>query len=352
MPRTATNQIRKGGVTAVPEVHADGRKWTEWKRLGCKLSVNFVNAVEAVDGALVLLAADRLPLALILIDNAVELVLKAQLEGLYRLSPDFIIEDLSAEERRSLLARCQKSVDELPGVNPVVSLEKETFWDVYKQLLKFHEAQDENLLRSWQPDISRMRDLRNEIQHDGPDVRRTPDILNAVLLTGLPFLEDFFKSAVDISLSSTCWPLYREVEVAIRTARRLHAKGHRLNRRILDTVALKRRYNVQDDFSSGYDGEPPQRDWDYEYNRRWQHADEYQRRFRLNEWHRIECRICFEQGFLHTEVYEDSDQIHLHGFRCAMCYASLDNTVPYLLEEHLQLTDEELQEIRKAWGIS
>src|SRR5579863_9194120 len=166
----------------------------ENEKLQNKLSVNYANAVAAVAGALELMTAGQYPLALVLVDNAVELSLKAQLEAIRRLSPNFIPERLSAEERRQLVLKVAK-VD--ASTLPLSGTEEPDnkgikFRPLVEAVAQFHPT----LFSKWQDRLVTLHRRRNDVQHDGPDVEWTGEIVQLVLIDGLPFLEAFLQEAI------------------------------------------------------------------------------------------------------------------------------------------------------------
>lgn len=197
---------------------------SERKKLQELNSRLLLSSIDFIDASLWLLAGNRLPQALVMLHNAIEVALKGELERIHKI---LIANTKELSDFRALKSLLRDAFMKHPSGSGVEIPE----FDIEKTIY-FEEAFDRvaelypGLSERWRQQLisskgkknkHSLHSLRNDIVHYGGDPDSTGRYTEAIVDIAFPFIEEFLKLASEdkVSLAHLVkeW-IYREVEVA------------------------------------------------------------------------------------------------------------------------------------------
>jgi len=182
-----------------------------------------LSGVDFIDASLWLIAGDRLPQALVMLHNAIEVALKGELERIHKI---LIANTKELSDFRALKSLLRDAFMKHPagsGVEiPEFDIEKTIFFEeAFDRVAELYPG----LSATWRKQLisskggrkDSLHSLRNDIVHYGGDPDSMGYYTEAIVDTAFPFLEEFFRLASENKVSMAHlikeW-IYREVEVA------------------------------------------------------------------------------------------------------------------------------------------
>jgi hypothetical protein len=197
---------------------------SERKKLQELNSRLLLSSIDFIDASLWLLAGNRLPQALVMLHNAIEVALKGELERIHKI---LIANTKELSDFRALKSLLRDAFMKHPSGSGVEIPE----FDIEKTIY-FEEAFDRvaelypGLSERWRQQLisskgkknkHSLHSLRNDIVHYGGDPDSMGRYTEAIVDIAFPFIEEFLKLASEdkVSLAHLVkeW-IYREVEVA------------------------------------------------------------------------------------------------------------------------------------------
>jgi hypothetical protein len=198
----------------------------ERRKLEQLKSPMLLSAVSMIEAAYWLIAGNRFDQALVMLDNAIELVLKAELE---RVHPILIADTKGLGNFQTLKSLLKDAFLQHPAGKqisiPEFDIEHTIHFDAaFDRATELYPSLGAKwrtrLLPAKGDDPTALHALRNEIVHHGGDVAETGRYVEAIVEVALPFLEEFLGTitrdeAEPVRLSHLLmeWT-YREVGVA------------------------------------------------------------------------------------------------------------------------------------------
>jgi hypothetical protein len=327
-PRTALGQGEIHGCKPDNTIHTN----SERAKIYQKLSVNYANSLAALDGSILLLVEGNLPQSLILIDTAIELLLRARIESEGRFRRPVNLNAPSRQERMTIVRR------EAPPARPTAQ------WPDFNDLFDAFERWAPAVATNWRDPLSSLHRERNGLQHARADPLNSSTearLVRHMLETGVPFI-DAALADEGISLSICCNDWYREFQVA----RQFVQHG----RQSLVTLAFRMRY-----LSQWHDQYQEMNREETSEMRRREYSEILRRETHSCDIVDLTCRVCFGRGLLAVclGTYSEStgetcDSPEALGFCCPDCGFGLLRDKPQgILNAHLQMTAEEWDEIMK-----
>lgn len=287
---------------------------------------------DCIDASLWLIAGGRIPQALSLLHNGIELALKAELERIHRV---FIVDNrkLDYQTLKSLLKEAFQSHPhgaqmEIPDFDVEYTI---TFSEAMKRVKDLYKP----LINRWQPQLEAQRKLRNDMVHFGSKPEDEARYAEAIATVAFPFLEKFLEESNQISLEKLVTPgVYRELRVARKVYERLNKEGREPAVYPLKTVAVKVLYdNVEWPKAADDEGwglvmkaevglaieaeKEVQHEWDY--------------------WIKTECTICdYFQTFVKVKPSaKPIRSLTPLAVRCPRCNLNIYEKEAFLAEYHV-----------------
>ena len=209
---------------------------TERQKISKLRSTLLVSAIEMIESAYWLLAGDHFEHALVMFDNAIEQVLKGELE---RIHPILVVDSRNLADFEVLKNALKDSFQQHPAGTQMPIEEFD-----FERTIYFETAFDRinevyPTMRSWRGRLLSSRNgspdalhaLRNSIVHFNGNERQRGQYVAAIIEVALPFLEEIFgivsqHEPMPVSLPHLLkeW-IYREVEVARAVLREMRANG-------------------------------------------------------------------------------------------------------------------------------
>jgi len=201
-----------------------GHFLTEWEKVSSLKSQLIVSAVNVIESAYWLIGGDHYQQALVLLDNAIELVLKGELE---RIHPVLVADHRNLGDFETLKSVLKDAFRQHPAGAQVSIADFDFERTIYFETAFDRVAELYPSIRSWRKrlltkggDPNALHALRNGIMHYKGDRDENGRYVAAIVEVALPFLEELLKlitqqAAEPIRLSHLLkeW-IYREVEVA------------------------------------------------------------------------------------------------------------------------------------------
>jgi hypothetical protein len=312
---------------------SSGNRMVERAKVHQKRSLNYANALAAFDGSILLLVAGNLVESLILFDTAVELLLRAHIEAEGRFRRPPTLAPSSPRQRMQIVRREAPPTRQNAG------------WPDFNDLLSGFARWAPRIARRWAHPLAQLHRERNDLQHAGADSVNSPTetrFVQHVLDAGVPFFEDLFADE-GIDLSACCGNWYRELGVARRVSQ--------YGRKAILTLAFAMQYGFQfaeDDLVISH------RD-DVIESRRDEYKQILRQKMPAYELADLSCRIrggtgvaAIDLGTCSAVTGETMEPPTVRGFCCPECrFALLADEPPGILDAHLQMTEEEWNEIMK-----
>ncbi|WP_371227802.1 hypothetical protein ACAW63_19265 [Pseudomonas sp. QE6] len=306
----------------------------QWEKARATQSHLLVNALELVDGALWLVAGGRLSQAVSALHNAIELVLKAELERVHRA----LIADprkLDYQALKSLLKEEFMAHPHGAGLAiPEYDMDRTiTFSEALTRAKDLYP-----LIGKWEYGLKRLQSCRNQIVHYGSDKARLDEYVEQSFIVALPFLAEFLAHSNDISLEGLVGgDIYREVEVVRAFCEKVRSTGGSnyrsaltaLNRTILYTNVefpelVDHEGYVVDNFDRQYEMARTLRS---ELHGRWQGMVV-----------RVTCKVCHSiHAFAEVDECEEGEEVVDSvpwSVACAVCGLDIQRNQVPLAELH------------------
>lgn len=320
-----------------------------------------LSTVEFIDASLWLIGGNRLAQALVMLDNAIEVGLKAELERIHRI---LIVQPKELGNFTTLKGLLREEFLKHPsGSNvdiPEFDIEKTIYFDdAFDRVAELYpglsDAWRKHLTSSKGGRRDSLHVMRNDIVHHGGDPRLVGRYTAAIVDTALPFLVEFFKRITGDTVSLPHllmeW-IYREVEVARLVLSDLRNEGSEprpyaiktLQHHVLWTYAMWPSYSDDlDVFDVG--GETD-----------WERYAERQKRRLFKAWDEdrvveIICPVCNsdagEGSYVQAQVLLeegpiDDNQLIAEGFNCFVCGLHISPKERFLARHFVGRIDEDV----------
>jgi hypothetical protein len=193
-----------------------------WKAATASTSQLLVNCLESIDASLWLIAGNRLPQALTLLANSVEVAFKSELERIHRV----LIADKSRLDYKALKSLLRDAFLAHPrghGLQiPTFDMERTiTFAEAMDRVLELYP-----MVSVWKSRLQNLYNLRNDIVHYGATQKQDGEYTAAVATVAVPFLTSFLREAQNVELEKFITPgVSRELTVAGQVCDKLQAEG-------------------------------------------------------------------------------------------------------------------------------
>jgi hypothetical protein len=183
-----------------------------------------LSSVDFIEASLWLIAGNRLPQALVMLHNAIEVALKGELERIHKILIANTKELSDFRALKSLLRDAFMNHPSGSGVEiPEFDIEKTIYFEeAFDRVAELYPGLSER----WRQQLisakgrrnkESLHSLRNDIVHYGGDKDSTGRYAEAIITIGFPFCEEFLRlvSRNEVCLANLVkeW-VYREVEVA------------------------------------------------------------------------------------------------------------------------------------------
>ncbi|WP_155983845.1 MULTISPECIES: hypothetical protein [unclassified Thioalkalivibrio] len=188
----------------------------EWRKAEESSSQLIKNALEAVDGAIWLVAGRRYALAVTSLHNSVELIFKAELEKIHRI----LIADNRRLDYKTLKRLLRDAFKQHPQGADMDIEEFDidrtiTFADSFDRVMDLYPR-----LNDWKTEIKRLQAVRNDIVHYGGDLSKREEYEYLIAAVAIPLLSEFLSDSSDIDLSAFLGrDVSRELDVAKKVCR-------------------------------------------------------------------------------------------------------------------------------------
>lgn len=154
----------------------------------------------------------RLPQALVMLHNSIELAFKAELESIHRAlianERRWGYEELKAILRDAFLSHSRGANVPLPEFHIDKTI---TVTEAMRRVKDLYKP----LITTWQDPLKVLQHHRNDIVHYGPNPDATGEYVSAILTIAIPFLEEFLQEAYGAPLETLAMEsIYREIQVA------------------------------------------------------------------------------------------------------------------------------------------
>jgi hypothetical protein len=304
-------------------------------------------AVASYSGSLWLIAGGRIPQALVMLHNSVEVAFKAVLE---RIHPVLIADNrrLDYGALKSLFKDAFNAHPHSQHLNiPDYDMERTiTFVEAMERVKELYPSVD-----GWKVKLKHAQSLRNDVVHYGSSRKAEGEYVESIVTILFPFLQAFLQEASGIDLETILTPkVYRELQVAKKVCERLLQEKQAVESYVLKTVGLIMFHIYIDwpklsDVTGTHDGE-----------------DEFQMAIAMKgkierAWAEgyIErgCQICDSWSlFVKVEpVTEPKYSLTVLAAKCPHCGLDIDEEERYLAEYHTgELSQEELETFMRDIG--
>ena len=215
----------------------------EWKKVTEQASQLLVNCLESIDASLWLVAGGRIPQALILLLNSIEIAFKAELERIHRV----LIADTRRLDYTALKSLLRNDFLTHPRGQQMIIPE----FDM-DRTISFTEAMERvkelyPLVNIWKPRLQELQTLRNDIVHYGASKKQDTAYADRIATVAFPFLNDFLQESSNISLEKAVTSaVFREQLVAREVCERLKKDNEDGGSYVLGTVRLMMLYTFVD----------------------------------------------------------------------------------------------------------
>jgi hypothetical protein len=323
-----------------------GAHLNEWEKAAEGNSQLLVNCLASIDSSLWLIAGGRIPQALVMLHNSVEVAFKAELE---RIHPVLISDSkLDYNALKSLLKDAFHSHPRGQQMNiPDYDMERTiTFVEAMNRVSELYPS-----VNSWKAKLKHAQSLRNNIVHYGSRPQEAGRYADSIVTTLFPFLQAFLQEASGIDLGNiVTQPVYRELQVAKRVCERLLQENQSIGIYVLTTVRLTM-LHIYVDWPSLSDitGVDDREDefqmaaaMKIKVEREW--ADGYIER---------SCRICSSASlFVKVEpVIEPQHSLLVLAAKCSHCGLDINEKYRYLAEYHIgEPSQEEIETFMRDIG--
>jgi hypothetical protein len=200
------------------------------------------SAFDYVDGAIWLIGGWRIPQALSLLHNAIELMLKAELESIHRaLIADqrkLKYSDLKAILRDAFLSHPKGANVSVPDFDFDRTI---AFPETLKRVSELYPE----VFKKWNKPLERLHKFRNDIVHYGPDNSLDSKYVEDIILTAFPFIRQFSNAAYPVKFEDLVMEkIERELLVSSRVSEELKKGKEDISRYVLKTIYYTTSYNA------------------------------------------------------------------------------------------------------------
>lgn len=326
------------------------KRLSEWKKASESLSQLLVSCLESIDASLWLIAGGRVPQALVMLHNSIELAFKAELERIHRV----LIADnrkLDYTALKSLLKNLFEAHPRGKQINiPDFDMEKTiNFTEAMKRIEELYP-----LIGNWKSGLERLQLRRNDIVHYGTNIEKNGEYVGIIATVAFPFLELFLQESSNISIENMVTPeIFREIEVAKNVCNRLKQENYPIESYVLKTISKKMLYThvdwpeVTDEEGNIIDN--GEKDFMLAMNLRkiisskWE--DSYVER---------SCHICDSiSTFVKVApITKPNKKLLALAVRCPKCDLNISENDRYLAENHVgKFSEKEVESFFKEFGL-
>jgi hypothetical protein len=280
---------------------------------------SLISCLDSIDAALWLIAGNRVPQALVMLHNSIEIIFKSELE---RIDPSLIY------------------IKKNSNTNKTIS-----FNEALKQVAELYP-----LVNKWSNNLEKAKDSRNHIIHYGSKIDDFEKYVVQIVTILFPFLREFLQEIeVDLEKWLTS-PVSREIEVALKTCEQLQKENKAIRRYILKTVSLIMFYqNVDFPRLSTITGVT---DGEEEFE-----MTEIMEKRLEKEWDdsfvETSCRIC-DSISLFVKVEPSAhlqNSLRVLAAKCPHCGLDISEDELYLAEYHVgELDEDEIEKFLRECG--
>lgn len=326
------------------------KRLSEWKKAAESLSPLLVSCFESIDASLWLIAGCRVPQALVMLHNSIELAFKAELERIHRV----LIADnrkLDYTALKSLLKNLFEAHPRGKQIDiPDFDMEKTiNFTEAMKRIKEMYP-----LIDNWHSGLECLQRLRNDIVHYGSNREKIDECAEIIATVSFPFLELFLQETSSISIENIVTPeIFREVEVAKNVCKRLKQENYPIKSYVLKTISKKMLYTYVD--------------WPGVTDEEGNIIDNGEKDFVLalnfrkiisSDWEDLyverSCHICDSiSTFVKVKpITKPNKKLVALAVRCPKCDLNISENDRYLAEYHVgKFTEEEVESFFKDFGL-
>jgi hypothetical protein len=296
------------------------------------------STVDFIQASLWLIAGNQLAQALVMLDNAIEVALKGELERIHRI---LIADRKSLGDFKALKSLLRDAFMMHPSGNsveiPDFDIERTIYFDeAFDRVAELHPGLSANWRKRLMPSKGGQKEslhaLRNDIVHYGGDPNSSERYMVAIVDIAFPFLEELFNRITGntVSLPHLLMEgIYREAEVARNVLHDLRNENATKNLYAIKTLQHHTRWT--------FDAQPsPSDDLDVieiSGKTKWEKYVERQRSELFKIWDdslsvEIPCPVCDSKtgdgSYVQAQVLlekepVDDNQLIAEGFNCFIC---------------------------------
>jgi hypothetical protein len=321
----------------------------EWKKARQSGPQLLVNCLDTVDASLWLIAGDRVPQAMVLLFNAIEIAFKAELERIHRV--------LIADSRRLDYAALKSLLRDAFLKHPRGQTMDIPDFDL-ERTISFGEAMDRvrdlyPVVDAWKSRLKDLQNLRNEVVHYGSGTPGDAHYAHGIATVAFPFLGAFLQESADLSLDRIVTPsVFRELAVAREVCDRLTKEKLEGGSYVLRTVGHVMLHTFVDW------PQPTDRDgWIREDGDAEFEMAKVMRSEVARQWNdcyvEMSCRVCGSTNlFVRVEPQTPASRsLRVVAARCPKCGLDIREIHRWLAEYHVgPLKDETIEEFLKDIG--
>jgi hypothetical protein len=330
-----------------------GRFLEEYKKIQRLNSRLFTSAVGVLEASFWLIGGNRFAQALVMLDNAIELILKGELERIHRI---LIADTKNLGDFQTLKSLLKEAFRQHPNGNniniPDFDIERTIYFEpAFDRVAELYPGLRDRWRKQLLPTKGgggdSLHGLRNDIVHYGGDRALDGRYVAAIVEIALPFLEEMLRlvtghepSPINLRNLLMEW-VYQYVEVARSVLKDLREHGQEPKAYAIAPLAHQIVW-THTQWPSPQDGQDTIRvgdEW-YEFANRQKSPSGWQTDFMLD----INCPICGstsrDQAHIPAKVLIDEESllelktIVPTGFMCYLCGFSVDPTTQPYLAKH------------------
>lgn len=315
------------------------------KTLRDKHSLMAGSAFDYVDGAIWLIGGSRIPQALSLLHNAIELMLKAELESIHRAliadQKKMKYSDLKAILRDAFLSHPKGANVSVPDFD-------------FDRTIAFPEALERvselypEIFKKWNPHLNRLHKFRNDIVHYGPDDALKSKYIEDIVLTAFPFIKLFADAAYPVKFEDLVMKrIDRELSVSFKVTEKLKKEKSEITFQVLKTVYFVTTYNAS------YFAEFVDKDGFivFEGDREFELSEQCRQEFEKDGYYvdddERSCLVCGNfQIFISYDLFDEkTKEVRAVAARCPKCGFDISKKNKYLAHFHFGEVPEDKKKI-------
>lgn len=306
-------------------------KLQERRRIVEGRSQLLVYCLDLVESALWSIAGRQDAQAIVQLDGCIEILFKAELEAIHRV--------LVADTRRLDYEGLKRLLRDAFHAHPRGQNLQIEDYDI-EQTITFAEAKKRvrdliPTIKTWEKDIDRLHEARNEIVHYGPDRGRAGDYSRMLATVAFPFISEMLTQVAGVDFERLVTPpVQRELVVAKQVCDAARGDGVDVGPYCLRTVRWKVLHDRVQWPDPDDDAESVSEDW-----REDAMIERVRRRFEKRWDPTLEhyCRICgFYLAFVAVEAeLEPVRRLVPKAFVCPKCGLEIGDNDLYLAAMHI-----------------